>query len=480
MIVRAVLAVDVAPQQKKLHRLLEGLDAVVDTVKRRDRLWEHISRQSGDIIVVSRALIPEPAVETIELLAKLPDSPDVVVVSEQEDHKEESELIAAGCAAVVHPRLSDETLGDLLKTVIMKRGELATKRIAADRSLAEPRLSDFVSQSPAMQRFMNVVTRVVASDTPLLFLGETGVGKERLARAIHAESPRSEGPFVAVNCGALPDALLESELFGHEEGAFTGASRARRGWFELAHKGTVFLDEVADLPYHLQVKLLRVLQEHEIQPIGSEKTITIDVRVMAATNRQLEQDVQEDRFRRDLFYRLSVVTLTVPPLRERAEDIPDLVQSYIAYFRSRITTDVTAVSPAAMEALVGYPWPGNVRELMNVVERALLLCNGREIALDDLPAAISGRPAVSGAAVLPVRVASETIVPEEWLDKPWREVKTQALRNLERAYLMGLLKATEGRIGQTAQRAGIQTRSLFDKMKAYGLRKEDFKPRKDH
>jgi DNA-binding NtrC family response regulator len=227
------------------------------------------------------------------------------------------------------------------------------------------------------------------------------------------------------------------------------------------------------MPYHLQVKLLRVLQEHEIQPIGSERTITVDVRVMAASNRDLAADVEAKRFRGDLFYRIGVVSLTIPPLRERREDIPELVLNYIHYLRPRVGREVTGISADAMEALCRYSWPGNVRELINVIERAMLLCDGEEITPDDLPAAISGYLGARGAASL-LDAAGD--VPPEWLDEPLSEVRRTVVDQIERAYLAALLRDTGGRVGETAARAGIQPRSLYDKMKQHGLRKEDFKP----
>jgi len=320
---------------------------------------------------------------------------------------------------------------------------------------------------------------MVASDATLLILGETGVGKERLARAIHAESPRSTGPFVSVNCGALSETLLESELFGHEEGAFTGASRARRGWFELAHGGTIFLDEIGEMPRHLQVKLLSVLQTREIQRVGAESSVAIDVRVMAATNRDLAADVEAGQFRRDLYYRLSVVTLTIPPLAERREDIPTLVDGLLDHFRGEIPHDIQDVSPEAMEALRRYDWPGNVRELMNVVERAMLLSTDQLISLGDLPENISAlAPSIEPKFPTPEAVEEESLsVPKAWLVQPLREARQKLLSEFERAYLAGLLEATGGRIGETARRAGIQPRSLFDKMRRLGLRKEDYRIR---
>jgi DNA-binding NtrC family response regulator len=326
-----------------------------------------------------------------------------------------------------------------------------------------------------MADFMKLVQRVVGSGTSLLILGETGVGKERLARAIHRASGR-EGAFVAVNCGALPESLLESELFGHEEGAFTGASRTRRGCFELAHRGTIFLDEIAEMPSHLQVRLLRVLQEREVQRVGAEWPLKVDVRVMAATSQELEQQVRAGRFRSDLLYRLGVVSLEVPPLRWRREDIPELVQSYINHFAAELGRDVQSIEPAALEALQRHDWPGNVRELINAIERATLLCDGPRIAPADLPQAVlaaadtvaCGPPEAGGA---PAALA----LPPAWHEQPLKAVREVLIERLERMYLIAQLEATGGRIDETARRAGITPRALFDKMQRYRLRKEDFR-----
>jgi transcriptional regulator with GAF, ATPase, and Fis domain len=327
-----------------------------------------------------------------------------------------------------------------------------------------------------MQAFMDTVHRVVHSTTSLLILGETGTGKERLARAIHAGSPRGGGPFVPVNCGALPESLMESELFGHEEGAFTGATRARKGAFELAHRGTMFLDEIGDMPLHLQVKLLRVLQDREVQRVGGERPFVVDVRVMAASNRDLEKEVEDRRFRQDLYYRLSVVTLEVPPLRERKEDIPALARSYVDFHRPHAGREIHGIEEKAVEALVRYAWPGNVRELINVIERAMLLCRTDTVTLADLPVGIQGFvPPHAGGVTIP---RNPEDVPSAWLARPLRELRDAMAADLERVYLAAMLRETNGRIGETSERAGIDPRSLFDKMKQYGLAKGDFKPGK--
>ena len=480
MIVRAIIAIDKPKLQKQLQKLISQHDVILDIIREKTQLLERLSRESSDLIIISQSLIPEPFLDTINLLRQLPDSPGVVVISDRENSEDRAQFLAAGCDVVLYSGLSTKRLQDVISTIVAKRSEILQAGLATRRTLAQPRLTDFVSSSPAMQTFMNIVSRVVASDVPLLILGETGVGKERLARAIHSESSRSTGPFITVNCGALPETLLESELFGHEEGAFTGAVRSRRGWFELAHSGTIFLDEIGELPNHLQVKLLRVLQEHEIQRVGSEKPFLVDVRVMAATNRELEEEVSSRHFRKDLYYRLSVVTLTIPPLRDRREDIPVLIDSYINYLRPRIGRDVFGITDEALKALCRYSWPGNVRELINVIERAMLLCNDNKITPADLPETISGMTTLADAQILPALATLQEVdsILDEWLQKPLHEVRKEILERFEHTYLTGLLQLTGGRIGKTAKRAGIQPRSLFDKMKRHGLRKEDFRIKK--
>jgi DNA-binding NtrC family response regulator len=378
----------------------------------------------------------------------------------------------------VVPRLvTSETLRNLLRTILDRRRAEADQSIEASIAVERPKLSDFISASPAMQAFMEVVDRVVDTDASLLILGETGVGKERLARAIHGESRRSDGPFVAVNCGALPETLLESELFGHEEGAFTGATRMRRGWFELAHGGTLFLDEIGEMPLHLQVKLLRALQERAIQPLGSEKAIRVDARVMAASNRDLERAVEQKEFRGDLYYRLGVVSLTLPALRDRSADIPALVANYIDHFATTIGRDVSGIENGAMDALMRYLWPGNVRELMNVIERAVLLCSNERIGVQHLPRSIAGAgDTAAGPTGFPGASEGGVGTRSDWLDRTWRAVRRDMVAQLERAYLDALLAATGGRVGETARRAGMEPRSLYGKMRKHGLRKEDYRP----
>lgn len=478
MLGHVLLALSDTRLRARLRRTLSQADMLVENVENPDAMWSQLARSSADMLLIGRALVPDPMAESIASLRGLPDSPEVVVLDRRGKAEDRAYLLAAGAFAVLDEALSPHALRDVVSAILARRRTETTGSLVARRALPDPRLDDFITSSPAMKAFMGLVNRVVASDTSLLILGETGVGKEHLARAIHAESPRAKGPFVAVNCGALAETLLESELFGHEEGAFTGATRSRRGSFELADKGVVFLDEIGELPPHLQVKLLHVLQRREIQRLGGEQSIGIDVRIMAATNRDIAAEVASKRFRPDLFYRLSVVTLSIPALRERREDIGVLVDSYLEYFRGHIRRNVTGILPEALAALERYPWPGNVRELVNIIERAMLLVSGDKIRLEDLPAAVRG---ASGSGLEIPRPAAVASTPGEVVPQvaslTWRAAREAMLVEFERNYLSALLRATGGRINETARRAGLEPRSLFDKLKRHGLKKEDFRAR---
>lgn len=337
----------------------------------------------------------------------------------------------------------------------------------------EPCIEDFASASKIAENFIRVARKVVASNSSLLILGETGVGKERLALAIHREGPRGCGPFVPINCAALPENLLESELFGHEQGAFTGAIRSRRGAFELAEKGTIFLDEIGDMPQHLQAKLLRVLQDKEFQKIGGEKRLQADVRVMAATNQDLQKAVESGKFRRDLFYRLSVVNIVIPPLRERPEDIGVLVRKMLNQLPPLSPQLSRTISAEALEAMMSYDWPGNVRELMNVLERAILLGDGQHVDICDLPAEIAGKEKKMICPVEPEtdQMRLETVS----VPMSWKQARTACLDRFEKSYFHELMRSCSGRVGEAARQAGITPRALHQKLTRHRINKDHFK-----
>jgi DNA-binding NtrC family response regulator len=302
-----------------------------------------------------------------------------------------------------------------------------------------------VTRSTSMRRLVDLARRIAKVDSTLLITGESGAGKELIAHLVHAESARAPGPFIAVNCGAIAESLLESELFGHARGAFTGAAQDRVGLFEAANGGTLFLDEIGDVSPGMQVKLLRVLQEHEIRRVGENLSRPVNVRVMAATNRELAEDIAEGRFRKDLYYRLNVVQLHVPPLRDRREDLLPLARVLLAEAAERFKRQITGLSPRAADQLLRYDWPGNVRELVNAMERAVALGRANLVELDDLPEEVRAAiptPTVSG----PVRPLDE----------------------VEKDYIMAVLDLNGGNQTHTAEQLGIGSATLYRKLKSYG------------
>ena len=337
------------------------------------------------------------------------------------------------------------------REALRKRSELLERDMS--RELGERAI---VAASDRVIELLELMERTAAYKSTVLITGESGTGKEVFARAIHAQSPRRDAPFVAVNCGAIPENLLESELFGHVKGAFTGASRGRRGLFLEAHHGTLFLDEIAELPPSLQVKLLRAIQEEEIRPVGESKTHQVDVRVLAATARNLEAEIEAGRFREDLFYRLNVVRLEVPPLRERREDIPLLVDHFLGHFRVKLGKSVRRVSDEALESLVGYAWPGNVRELENMIERAVILSDGETLERTALPASLESSRSEADSGT-----GSEA--PIDFSMK-------RARQRCEADLIRRALRETDGNRTHAAKLLEISHRALLYKIKDYGLK----------
>jgi two-component system, NtrC family, response regulator len=313
---------------------------------------------------------------------------------------------------------------------------------------------NLIGKSKAMETVFDVMKRVADTPTTVLICGESGTGKELIARALHKASSRANAPFVSINCAALPENLLESELFGYEKGAFTGAAGLKQGKFEFANNGTMFLDEVGEMSLNLQVKLLRVLQEQEFQRVGGNKDIQVDVRIIAATNKDLKEEVDGGRFRGDLFFRLNVVKVDVPPLRERRSDIPFLVAHFVRKYGEKLGRDIREVDSEVMRALYQYYWPGNVRELENVVERAIVMCRGHIIKVEDLPTEMRESPEIGEGL-------DQLISGEKGLG--------ETLDALEERMIRQALKKAENVQAQAAKALGISRSNLQYKMKKYGL-----------
>jgi len=329
---------------------------------------------------------------------------------------------------------------------IVGHQELVLENILLRKKLEEKYQHDeIIGKSEAMQKIFELIERVAQTDSTVLITGESGTGKELIAQAVHANSPRCYNPFIAVNCGALPEALLESELFGYEKGAFTGADHTRKGRFELADAGTLFLDEIGDITLKTQVDLLRVLQQKTFRRLGGESMIEVDVRILAATHHDLKKAIQEKRFREDLFYRLNVISIYAPPLRERKEDIPPLARSFIRKFCMEMNKEEAKLTPSALRSLASYDWPGNVRELENVIERAIVIGRGREITVEDLP--FTRRD--SGPQHDP-----------------------RSLRDMEKMHIEQILRQNDFNISRTARALEIDRQTLYNKMEKYGLKRK--------
>lgn len=312
-----------------------------------------------------------------------------------------------------------------------------------------------IAQNEAIRRILGMLPRVAQNDSIVLITGESGTGKELIARAIHTASRRAQGPFVSVNCAAFPEQLLESELFGHVKGAFTGAVASRKGLFEEAHGGTFFLDEVGDTPIPVQAKLLRVLEERTLRRLGDNRAISVDVRILAATNRDLQAAVREKTFREDLFYRINVVPLHIPPLRERADDIPLLVAHFLDKANRKMTKRISGTTPRAMALLMAYHWPGNVRELENVIQRMTVIAKDETLDVSDLPPEIRG--------------ATESS-PERKDAKDLKDITRESSGVTERRIILDALAKTRGNVTQAARTLGISRVTLQKKMKMYNLR----------
>jgi two-component system response regulator HydG len=347
---------------------------------------------------------------------------------------------------------------EVLKLTIERASEHAGLK-EENRALKEHLQSDYdianiIGRSQPMKKLIEMMSMIAPSEATVLITGDSGTGKELIARSLHFNSPRKDKPLVVVNCAAITETLLESELFGHEKGSFTGADKRREGRFMQAASGTIFLDEIGETSSTMQAKLLRVLQEKEIQRVGGEETLKVDVRIVAATNRDLEKEVAEGNFREDLFYRLNVMPLNVPPLKERREDVPLLAQHFMTKFSDKNRKAIKGLVPLAMDMLVNYDWPGNVRELENAIERAVILATGEHITEAQLPLNITEQ-----YEDLEIRPTGTTQI----LDG------THSLEDIEKEAILAALNGSNGNKAEAARRLGVTRKTLHNKLKSYGL-----------
>ena len=418
----------------------------VDTAAEASAALKKLQENSYDIILLD---IKMPGMDGIELqshIKQIDKNIITIIITAYATVDTAIQAMKDGAFDYITKPIDPDELSKLVKNAIEKR-RLITENIQLRQQIDELLLPDeVVGESPAIKKVMEMVNIVAKTDSTVMILGESGTGKELIARAIHSRSARKYFPIITINCGAYPEGLLESELFGHEKGAFTGALYQRKGKLEMADKGTLFLDEIGNISEKMQMDLLRAIETKKITRLGGNKSIDVDFRVISATNKDLEKAVKEGTFREDLYYRLNVFTIKLPPLRERRSDIPLLANYFLQKYRKSMNKDVTGFSPQALDMLTEYNWPGNVRELRNVIERAVVVAKGKEIKPEDL----------SFPFLSPL---------------PSNMVEGESLEEVEKRHIEKILARTKGNIAQAAEILKISRLTLYNKIEKYNLKR---------
>ena len=443
--------------RQQIGRLYTHNGYTVLSAETAEQALNYLETEDIDLVVSDIQLPGLSGVELTERMQRLhPDIP-VIVITGHADIDTAVEVLKLGATDYIVKPFGADAIQEATQRVLEKTSSFVEmrhiRRLLKDRH----EFGGMLSKTPEMHRVFEVIRMVAATDVTVLVEGETGTGKELVASAIHHQSARHKGPFIPINCAGVPETLLESELFGYEKGAFTGANQTRLGKIEIAHGGTLFLDEIESMPMSMQAKLLLVLQDQKVQRLGSTRRVQVDLRVIAATNVPLEELVEKGQMRSDFYYRINVVPIRLIPLYQRREDIPLLVQDFLRHHQIGIKKGLTGVSRAAMDQLLQYSWPGNVRELHNLLERAIVLTSGRIIEHVDLP-----------TIRVPEGSIEKGIVPTSLPLKQW-------IGEQEKLYLLQQLKACGGKIGLTASVCGVDTKTLYRKMRFHGLDKKTFR-----
>jgi DNA-binding NtrC family response regulator len=449
---RILIMDDEAEERRRLEQYLGGKGYDVLAVGTVQDAVQAIRRERYDVFLTDCNIPGVDALRTSDEARKINPDMAVVIMTAFGTIETAVRAIKAGAYDYLAKPVDPEQLVVLIERISERRDLIRENTELKERLREKYKFDEIVSISHAMEEVLNLAGRVAASNATVLLRGESGTGKELVAKAVHYNSTRARFPLVKVNCAALPETLLESELFGHEKGAFTGATAKRIGRFEAADKGTIFLDEIGDLTPGMQVKLLRVLQERAFERVGGNQTIKTDVRVIAATNRDIEKALGDGTFREDLYYRLNVVTIVIPPLRERKEDIPGLLDFFIKKYREENNKNITGLSPEARDLLVRYNYPGNVRELENIMERAVVLSKHGVITAADLPLHLQA-------------ALNEDKLPSP---KPEGSLK-ETLDTVERGLILDALKESGGVQTRAAEILGISERVLRYKLKKYSI-----------
>ncbi|RIK72554.1 Fis family transcriptional regulator [candidate division KSB1 bacterium] len=446
----------------------EGLEQVarrqgheVKSFERAEAALQALATAPADLILSDYRLPGMNGLELLEKVKALRPACEVMVMTAFGSIELAVQAMQKGAADFITKPISPEELTLKLERFAQRLAQRRELESLQEQNLylreqeeKQFNFGEIIGQAQPMQEVFRMLQKVAPTDSSVIIYGESGTGKELVARAIHKNSNRSTGPFVRVNCGALSETLLESELFGHEKGAFTGALKRKLGRFELAQAGTIFLDEIGDISPNLQIKLLRVLQEKEFERVGGEETVSVDVRVIAATHRNLKEEVASGRFREDLYYRLHIVPINLPALRQRLDDLPVLVEHFLQRLGHELRKPNLQIAPAALDMMRNYHWPGNVRELENVLERAAVLCEGADITLADLPPLVKDRNAILSLS-------------DDNLDL------NKTLEEVERAMLERAMTRAHGVKAEAARILGIKTTTLLYKLGKYGMGGEE-------
>ncbi len=473
---KQILVVDDEPNLRRVlaaQLMRDGYD--VHQAEDGARALEILAEDHIDLVITDLRM---PRIDGMELLRRaveLDDELPVIMLTAHGTVDNAVEALKTGAFDYVTKPFDQQEVRTIVRKALRTR-DLASVEASRERTSPEGESSfrfGIIGVSSGIRELYAVIDRVADTPTTVLITGESGTGKELVARALHEQSARQSRPFIRVNCAAIPRDLMESELFGYERGAFTGAVGSKPGRFELANGGTLFLDEIGAIPVEMQVKLLRALQESEFERVGGIKTIRVDVRVVAATNSDLKKEIDAGLFREDLYYRLNVVPIRLPSLRERAEDVPGLAQHFLEKFNARLTKRLVRVSAEAERALRAYSWPGNIRELENVIERAVLFCDGEELRLGDLP------PELRGDSSLPPPTGGSHEQPPSPQGAEGEGLKEQvkaAMSRLERELIVRALSQTSGNVTHAARLLKISRKGLQLKMKELGLREREERP----
>jgi DNA-binding NtrC family response regulator len=449
-----------------IERLLGARGYDVEALQSGEQAIERLQRAAAHVVITDLNLGQMSGMDLLRWIKTHAPETAVIMITAYGSEKIAVEAMKLGAADYVPKPFDNDELELVVGRVVEGMNLRRDLRLFQEQAAGAYRLENLIGQSTAMQRMFDIIRKVAPTDLTVLIRGPSGTGKELVANALHYNSPRRSRPLIKVNCAAFSRELVESELFGHERGAFTGAITAREGKFEVADGGTLLLDEVGDMPLETQAKILRVLQERELERVGGNRTIKVDVRILAATNQDLELRVQNGTFREDLFYRLNVVPVTIPPLRDRREDLPPLIENFLAAVSSRLGRPAKALSANAYRALMAYDWPGNVRELEHAVEQAIVLTSGNEIQLDDLPAVL--RDAVPAPAPSPAEATGGD-------GAGFKESKQRVVEQFERRFIVEALARHHGNISKAAEEMGMYRQHLQLKLSEYGIDASTFR-----